>query len=362
MGLASYGEPRFRREIEKLLKLSGDGSFALDLGFFSFMYERDSMWTEALEDLLGPPRRRESAIETRHRDIAASLQTVTEDAMVGLARAARATSDSNNLCLAGGVAYNCVANSRILVRGGFEHVFVQPAAGDSGAAMGAALWAYHEVLGAQRILHRHDTLLGPQFSDDEIRAVLDGFGVTYVALDEGALCERVAKLIAADMIVGWFQGRMEFGPRALGSRSILANACSPTMKDVLNNRVKFREDFRPFAPAVLEEAAPKYFEMTDPSPFMLFTPRVREEWRTRLPSITHVDGTARVQTVAAEQNPRFRRLIAEFGKLSGVPVLINTSFNIRGEPIVCTPADALKCFLGTDIDFLAIGGFLVAKG
>jgi carbamoyltransferase len=272
--------------------------------------------------------------------------------MVGLGRAARATSKSSNLCLAGGVAYNCVANSKVRARGGFDHIFVQPAAGDSGSAMGAALWAHHEVHGAQRILRRHDTLLGPQFSDQDIRTTLG----------EDELCARVAKLIAADMIVGWFQGRMEFGPRALGSRSILANACSPTMKDVLNARVKFREDFRPFAPAVLEENAGTFFEMTEPSPFMLFTPRVREEWRARLPSVTHVDGTARVQTVAADQNPRFHRLIAEFGKLSGIPVVINTSFNVRGEPIVCTPADALKCFLGTDIDFLAIGGFLVAKG
>ncbi len=362
MGLASYGAPRFRPEIEKLLTLFGDGSFALDLDFFSFMYERESMWTGALEKLLGPPRRREAGIEARHRDIAASLQAVTEDAMVGLARAARTTSKSANLCLAGGVAYNCVANSQVLARGGFDRVFVQPAAGDSGAAMGAALWAHHEIFGATRAPRRHDTLLGPQFSDEEIRTALDSFGVNYVALEENALCERVAKLIAADMIVGWFQGRMEFGPRALGCRSILANACSPTMKDVLNLRVKFREDFRPFAPAVLEEAASEYFDMTEPSPFMLLTPRVREKWRSRLPSITHVDGTARVQTVAPDQNPRFRRLIAEFGKLSGIPVVINTSFNIRGEPIVCTPADALKCFLGTDIDFLAIGGFVVAKG
>jgi carbamoyltransferase len=362
MGLASYGEPKFRRELEKLVTLFDDGSFALDLDFFSFMYERKSMWAEALETLLGRPRRREAHIEARHRDIAASLQALVEQAMIGLARAARATSKSANLCLAGGVAYNCVANAQVKERGGFERLFIQPAAGDSGAAMGAALWAHHEVLGAARTPRVHDTLLGPQFSDAEIKAALDASGVSYTLLDEGSLCARVAKLISANMIVGWFQGRMEFGPRALGGRSILANACAPAMKDILNARVKFREDFRPFAPAVLEEAAATYFEMTEPSPFMLLTPRVRPEWRARLPSVTHVDGTARVQTVAAAQNPRFHRLIAEFGKLSGIPVVINTSFNIRGEPIVCTPADALKCFLGTDIDFLAIGNFLVAKG
>jgi carbamoyltransferase len=361
MGLASYGEPGFRHELENLLALFDDGSFALDLDFFSFMYERESMWTEKLESLLGAPRRREGPIDARHRDIAASLQALVEDAMVGLARAARATTKSTNLCLAGGVAYNCVANSRVLACGGFEKIFIQPAAGDSGAAMGAALWAHHEVVGAPRAPRRHDTLLGPQFSDAEIKAALESAGVTYAELEEGELCARVARLVAADMIVGWFQGRMEFGPRALGSRSILANACSPAMKDVLNARVKFREDFRPFAPAVLEEAAPAYFDMSEPSPFMLLTPRVRPEWRERLPSVTHVDGTARVQTVAVAQNPRFHRLITEFGKLSGIPVVINTSFNIRGEPIVCTPADALKCFLGTDIDFLAIGGFLVSK-
>jgi carbamoyltransferase len=362
MGLASYGEPKFRRELEKLLTLFEDGSFALDLDFFSFMYEQQSMWTEALEKLLGPPRRPEAPIEVRHRDIAASLQALVEDAMVGLAGSARVTSKSANLCLAGGVAYNCVANSQVLARGGFERIFVQPAAGDSGAAMGAALWAHHEVLGKPRTPRKHDTLLGPQFSDTEIKATLDASGVSYAELDEGELCARVVRLIAADMIVGWFQGRMEFGPRALGSRSILANACSPGMKDVLNARVKFREDFRPFAPAVLEEVASTYFELSEPSPYMLFTPRVRPEWQAKLPSITHVDGTARVQTVAAGQSPRFHHLISEFGKLSGIPVVINTSFNIRGEPIVCTLSDALKCFLGTDIDFLAIGNFLVAKG
>jgi carbamoyltransferase len=319
------------------------------------------MHSPALVELLGPARANADPIDARHRDIAASLQAITEDAMVGLAKACRTTTESANLCLAGGVAYNCVANTKVLEQGGFAHLFIQPAAGDSGAAMGAALWAHHDVHGSPRNPRRHDTLLGPQFTNEQIRACLDSFGVDYVSLAPDELCRRTARLIGDDMIVGWFQGRMEFGPRALGARSILANACSPAMKDILNARVKFREDFRPFAPAVLEEAAATYFELEVPSPFMLLTPRVRPQWAAKIPSVTHIDGTARVQTVSAAHTPLFHSLIAEFGKLSGIPIVINTSFNIRGEPIVCSPEDALKCFLGTDIDFLAIGNFLVSK-
>ena len=361
MGLASYGKPRFRAEIDQLVQLHGDGSFNLSLPYFAYMYDGERMYSPEMERLLGPPRRRDEAIVERHRDIAASLQAVTEDAMVAMARSCREVEPSANLCLAGGVAYNCVANSNVLDRSGFERVFIQPAAGDSGGAMGAALWASHEVLGEPRRSREHNTMLGPAFTEGEILERLKAFEMSFVRLDEDALCRRVAALIHSDLVVGWFQGRMEFGPRALGGRSILANPCSPDMKDILNARVKFREEFRPFAPAVIEEAASKYFRMDAPSPFMLLTPPVRPGRAAEIPSVTHVDGTARVQTVFATWQPLFHRLIKSFGELSGVPILINTSFNIRGEPIVCTPDDAIKCFLGTDIDFLAIGPFLVSK-
>jgi carbamoyltransferase len=227
--------------------------------------------------------------------------------------------------------------------------------------MGAALWAAHALHAAPRRFGAHDTLLGPDFTEAEILAALTPLGLSYKRFDDADLCARVAALIAADMVVGWCQGRMEFGPRALGARSILANPRNPEMKDILNARVKFREEFRPFAPAVTEAAAADYFELDGISPFMLMTPRVRPGRDTEIPSVTHVDGTARVQTVSPVHQPLFHRLIEAFGALTGTPVLINTSFNIRGEPIVCTPQDALRCFLGTDIDFLAIGPFLVSK-
>ena len=360
MGLASYGTPRYRDRIETLIAQAPDGSFALDLDYFAFMSGIE-MYTPKLAALLGRPRQPDEPIDARHMDIAASLQAVTEDVMVGLAQSSRVLTGSRNLCLAGGVAYNCVANSEVVARAGFENVFIQPAAGDNGAAMGAALWAHCEVLDGVRPRRRHQTLLGPHYSDAEIGATLERFGVAYEHLSTDALCERVARLIQRNLIVGWFQARMEFGPRALGNRSILANPCAADMKDILNTRVKFREDFRPFAPAVLAEAAPDYFELSGESPFMLLTPKVRPEKAASIPSVTHVDGTARVQTVAREDSPLFHRLISAFGALSGVPVVINTSFNVRGEPIVCSPDDAVRCFLGTDIDFLAIGNFLVSK-
>ena len=360
MGLASYGKPRFIREIESLLQQAEDGSFALNLPYFSFMQER-RMYSEKLVELLGPPRRREGPIEARHQDIAASLQAVTEGVMRRLARAARAATGQKNLCLAGGVAYNCVANAKLKQAGIFEHMFIQPAAGDDGAAMGAALWASHQLHDAPRRYGAHDTLLGPAFTEAEILAELEQSGLNFTRLDEDALCTRVAALIAADMVIGWCQGRMEFGPRALGARSILANPRNPEMKDILNARVKFREEFRPFAPAVTEAAGADYFELDGISPFMLLTPQVRPGRAAEIPSVTHADGTARVQTVSPVHQPLFHKLIEAFGVLTGTPVLINTSFNIRGEPIVCTPGDALRCFMGTDIDFLAIGPYLVSK-
>ncbi len=361
MGLASYGRPTFRPQMEKLITLFDDGSFALNLDHFSFMSNSHAMHAAAMTELLGPPRAPGEPLDQRHSDIAASLQAITQDAMIGLARSSRELTGKRNLCLSGGVAYNCVANSQIVDRSGFDQVFIQPAAGDNGAALGAALWACHEIYDQPRVHHRHDTLLGPAFSNDEILQTLNECGVTFEQLPEDELFQRTARLVYDNLIVGWFQRRMEFGPRALGNRSIIANPCSADMKDILNNRVKFREDFRPFAPAVLAESAQTYFEMNCESPFMLLTPRVRPKMAAKIPSVTHVDGTARVQTVSKDQNPRFYRLIECFAELSGVPMIINTSFNIRGEPIVCSPEDAVMCFLGTDIDFLVIGNFLVSK-
>lgn len=362
MGLASYGQPRYREKLQTLLRQAEDGSFALALPYFAYMYDDKTMYTDMLTELLGKPRRKHEPLEARHQDIAASLQEVLDNAMVRLAQACRRSQGSRNLCLAGGVAYNCVANSRIAAHSGFEDLFIQPAAGDDGGAMGAALWASYAVHGQARApRRRHDTLLGPAFREAEILEVLEEFSLRHERLEDHELCQRVATLIYRDMVVGWFQARMEFGPRALGARSILANPCNPRMKDILNARVKFREEFRPFSPAVTEEAAADYFELDGISPFMLMIARVRQERSAEIPSVTHVDGTARVQTVSPTHQPLFHRLIETFGEISGTRVVINTSFNVRGEPIVCTPVDAIRCFLGTDIDFLAIGPFVVSK-
>ena len=361
MGLASYGSRTYRACFDDLITINDDGSFSLNLKYFSFMYDAGRMYSDDLEVLLGPARRKGEPIDQRHRDIASSLQGAIEEAVVALARSIHPRSGSKNLCLAGGVAQNCVANTKLLTDSGFDNIFIQPAPGDSGAAMGAALWASHQVLNHPRRITEHSALLGPEYSDDEILGELAKFNLKFERLNEDDLCAKVAAMIANDLIVGWFQGRMEFGPRALGGRSILANSTSPHMKDILNSRVKFREEFRPFAPAVIEEATSQYFDMSRHSSFMLFTPKVLSHRRAEIPAVTHVDGTARVQTVSKYHQPLFHQLISSFGQITGTPIVINTSFNIRGEAIVCTPEDAIKCFLGTDIDFLAIGSFLVSK-
>ena len=362
MGLAGFGQPRHRDKIAQLLTVFPDGSFQLNLEFFSFMFDREQMFSPALVELLGPPRPDGATITSYHRDLAASLQAVLEDALIRMAQGLYETSGQiANLCLAGGVALNSVANWRLFKETPFASVWVQPAAGDSGGAVGAALAAYYQNRDEPRKLAPYSTLLGPKFSNTEIEIILKEEQVSYRWYLEEELLSHTAELILKDRIVGWFQGRMEFGPRALGCRSILANACNPAMQDILNRRVKFREDFRPFAPAVLAEKAGEYFDLSFDSPFMLFVCPVLEDKRKVIPSVTHTDGTARVQTVAAEQNPRFYRLLQEVERRSGVPIVINTSFNIRGEPIVCTPRDAVRCFLKTDIDFLVIGDFIVEK-
>lgn len=360
MGLAAYGRPRYVDQMRRLIKVYEDRSFALNMDYFAFPYDDDCMYTQALTEVLGIPRAGGSPIKQEHTDIAASLQEFLNEIVVGIANDLHRETACSRLCLAGGVALNGITNWRIIQCTPFEEIFVQPAAGDSGAALGAALFAYHSSA-KQRKLHRHTTLLGPAFSDPEIRRTLVSAGARFEELDQAEVVERAAELIHANQIVGWFQGRMEFGPRALGCRSILANPCNPHMKDILNKRVKFREDFQPFAPAVLVEHVGEYFAIDFPTPYMLLIPGVLPQACGIIPSVVHVDRTARVQTVDAADNPLFYRLIQAFAKRSGVPVLLNTSFNVQGEPIVCTPADAYSCFRGSDIDALFMGPYLVRK-
>lgn len=362
MGLASYGKPTYDDKVAELIALNADGSFRLDLSFFDYTNSFDRMFSPKLVGLLGPPRLPSDPVERRHMDIAASVQRRVEEALVNLVRSMREASSSRNLCMAGGVAHNVVANSRIQRSGLFDRIFIQPASGDSGAAVGAALEGYWRAVDQPRVPHpSYDTCLGPAFDDEAIVKAIKARRLVHRQLDADALCREVASLLNDDLVVGWFQGRMEFGPRALGHRSILGNACNPEMKDILNVRVKLREEFRPFAPIVTEDAVETYYDQPVPSPYMLYAPRVKPGMDRRVPSSTHVDGTSRVQTVSREQNPLVYKLLKEFEALSGVPVLINTSFNVRGEPMVCTPEDAVNCFLKTDIDYLAIGDYIVEK-
>jgi carbamoyltransferase len=385
MGLAPYGEPRFVDAIyEHLIAVREDGSLRLNLNYFEFL--RSLRMTNAKFDRLfgGPPRPPETPVEQRHMDVARSIQTVAEQIMVRLARQAREVTGQKNLCLAGGVALNCVANGLILREKIFDRIWIQPAAGDAGGALGAALAVWH--------MRREDpqprtpvepdamqgAFLGPEFSDDEIEAVLRQHNAVYERLDRDALLARVVDLLAAEKIVGWIQGRMEFGPRALGHRSILGDPRSPRMQSVLNLKVKFRESFRPFAPAVLRERAPEFFELDADSPYMLLVAPVHpsqrlevsqsaagldrlKQLRSQVPAVTHVDYSARVQTVTADQNPLFHAILKRFEARTGCPVLVNTSFNVRGEPVVCTPDDAYRCFVNTEMDCLAIGNFLLDR-
>lgn len=386
MGLAPYGEPRFAQAIyDHLIDLKDDGSFWLNLDYFDFL-RRWSMTNDRFHRLFeGPPRSPEGKLEARHADVARSIQTVTEEVMLRLARQAHALTGEDSLCLAGGVALNCVANGRILREGPFRRIWVQPAAGDAGGALGAALAAWHASLkppGTPRVVSADDDMqgafLGPEFGDAEIRAVLESHGAVFSRHDDADLIARVVDLLRNEKVVGWFQGRMEFGPRALGNRSILADPRSVRMQSMLNLKVKFRESFRPFAPAVLWERAPDYFELDVESPYMLLVAPVRSSLRlpvdpalrgferlkaphSQIPAVTHVDGSARVQTVRHQQNPRFHRLLEEFAAATGCGVLVNTSFNVRGEPVVCSPDDAYRCFVNTEMDALAIGHFLLER-
>lgn len=362
MGLASYGTPAYLEQIRKLACLNHDGSVTLDLDYFAFQAGGRKMYTEKLTELFGPERVAEmDNIEPRHMDIAASVQAFTEEAMIKMAAEACRLTGERNLCMAGGVALNGVANWKVHQQPFIDGLFIQPAAGDGGGALGAALLAAHHIYGMKRRESRHSTLLGPQFEDRYIASYLTEKEADFIHLDDEALFEKVADLLYQNQIVAWFQGRMEYGPRALGNRSILANPCNPEMQDILNRRVKFREDFRPFAPAVQEERAREFFDIDSPSPYMLLVPQVRAGAGEKIPAVTHTDNSARVQTVSAAENKKFWNLLAAFEKKSGIPVLINTSFNVRGEPIVCTPEDAYLCYLYTDIDYLVMGNYLINK-
>ena len=365
MGLAPYGQPRYVDKFREVVRTRDDGSFRLNMKYFAHSHSTRRTFNARWERLFGQPQRpQESELTEFHADIARSGQQVVEELMLGMARHAREVTGSDNICIAGGVGLNCVANWRILQETGFKRIFIQPAAGDSGGALGAALYIYNTVFGNPRKLVMRQAYCGPSFSDEQIIATLKQNEADYRVYDrEEELLTQTARWVADGKVVAWFQGRLEFGPRALGSRSLIADARNPKMKDIINAKVKFREAFRPFAPSVLKEHAHEYFEMPAgmDAPFMLLVPKVRREMQTVIPAVTHQDGTGRVQTVTEELNGRYYRLIRTFADLTGVPVVINTSFNVRGEPIVCTPQDAWNTFVKTGIDVLVLGNCVVTE-
>ena len=387
MGLAPYGEPKYADLIkEKLIKIADDGSFQLDMSYFD--YATGLTMTNKRFDALfgGPPRKPESELTQREMDLAASVQKVTEDIVIQIAKGIEKETGEKNLCLAGGVALNCVANGILLREKIFENIWIQPAAGDAGGALGAALsaWYVHHANDRTVSAERdgmHGAYLGPEFSNKQIEEELKACGAKYHKLSEDALIEQVATAITDDKAVGWMQGRMEFGPRALGGRSIIADPRSPVMQKKLNLKVKYRESFRPFAPSVLREHVGKWFEHETDSSYMLLVANVKEDKRlamtdeeralfgidklnvprSSVPAITHVDYSARIQTVHSDTNPRYHALISKFYEKTGCPLVINTSFNVRGEPIICTPTDAFKCFMGTELDVTVVGNYLLLK-
>lgn len=360
MGLAGYGQPRFLPELRRIVEVKDDGSFRINPTYFRYR-RGGQMWSRRLTSILGPARKAGEPLTSRHHDIAASFQALLEEILVKAATHLQRETKAENLCLAGGVALNCVANKKILDESGFRRIFIPPAAGDAGGAVGSALYVHHVLNQNPPSAPPPNAYLGPEYSDREILKALKASRLPYRALTEEELCREVAAKLQAGGVVAWFQGRMEYGPRSLGNRAILANPCRSTTRDHLNTQVKKRELFRPFAPVVLAENASTYFELEQESPFMLLAPKVRATMRDKLPAITHVDETARVQTVDRESNPLLRKLLAEFGALSGVPVLVNTSLNRNGEPVVCTPAQAIECFREMKVDLLALGNYLLEK-
>lgn len=387
MGLAPYGEPKYANLIkDHLIDIREDGSFALDMSYFNYCTGL-TMTNQKFDDLFGaPPRQQESTLTQREMDLAASIQAVVEEVVLKLAKGVAKSTGEKNLCLAGGVALNCVANGKLLREKVFDRIWIQPAAGDAGGALGAALGAYHIMLDQPRkvtngIDAMKGSFLGPEFSQLEITERLTKCGAVFETLTDNDLIEQAAQALANGKAIGWMNGRMEFGPRALGGRSIIADPRSATMQKLLNLKVKYRESFRPFAPSVLREDVSQWFEMDECSPYMLLVANVvkdkRREMtaqegslfgidklnvpRSEIPAVTHVDYSARVQTVHKETNPRYYALIYRFKELSGCPVIVNTSFNVRGEPIICTPEDAFRCFMGTELDVLVVGNSILQK-
>ncbi len=391
MGMASYGQPRYLDKVWKLVQSNSDGSFSLNLDYFSFHYSTSRTYSRKFTDLFGDPRSTNTLFFTEgsgfpsyfgtapgnylelcklnqhYADIAASIQKVTEELLLNMANNLHKETGLKRLCLAGGVALNSVANSRLLNETAFEELFVQPSAGDGGGALGAALWAYHSVLGKPREFVMEHSYWGRSYSSGEIRQVLDDGGVTSRQFeDDDALLDQVVDRLMSGKVVGWFQGRFEWGPRALGNRSILADPRNHEMKDIVNAKIKFREPYRPFAPSVLAEQTEKFFELPNatrhfPARYMLYVVPVKAGQQSALPAITHVDGTARPQMVFRDQSPRYYKLIERFDQASGVPVVLNTSFNLRGEPIVAGPADALNTFAKSEMDTLVLEDLLIDK-
>ncbi len=386
MGLAPYGEPLFAKNIlTNLIDVKSDGSFALNRQYFEFT-SKESMINTNFSDLFGIPQRKENEpLNKKHADIAASIQVVLEEVIIKIASDLSQRYQQKNICLAGGVALNCVANSKLFHAGLFKNIFIQPAAGDAGGALGASLAYYHSQNSDKKIRpttnEMNNCYLGPSYSQSEIQSELENVGAIFQEYTEIQLIEEAARLLNKNKVLGWFQGRMEFGPRALGNRSILANPTCSSMLEDLNLKIKKREGFRPFAPVIRQEAAKNWFEPPHDSPYMLFTAYLRDEFRLSktvddvsqtitkraqkpnsvVPAITHIDYSARLQTITSEDNQKLYALICEFEKASNVPMLVNTSFNVRGEPIVCSPTDAFRCFMNTEMDALAIGNFLLLR-
>jgi carbamoyltransferase len=387
MGLAPYGTPKYRDLIlDKLLDVKADGTYRMDMRYFN--YANGLTMTNKRFDALfgGPPRKPESQVSQREMDLASSIQAVTEEIVLRLGNTVHKELGTDYLCLAGGVALNCVANGRMLREGPFKDIWIQPAAGDAGGALGAAISVWHEYLDKPRAVDGADNMagsyLGPKYSDADIKGYLDSVGAKYLRMDDAELMPRLAEILDQENVIGWYQGRMEFGPRALGGRSIIGDPRSKKMQSVMNLKIKYRESFRPFAPSILEERVSDYFEMEGGSPYMLLVAPVSERIRipmsdeqknlfgierlnvprSEIPAITHVDYSARIQTVSKKTNPRYHALIKQFEQRTGCPVIVNTSFNVRGEPIVCTPEDAYRCFMRTEMDYLVLENFLLAKG
>ena len=386
MGLAPYGEPKYSKLIlDNLIDLKPDGSFRLDMSYFDYC-TGFTMTNDRFAKLFGQPVRSPDQLLTPfHMDVAASIQAVLEETVLRMTRSLAKQTSSRNLCLAGGVALNCVANGKILRDGHFDNIWIQPAAGDAGGAVGAALWAYHGFLNQPRRTNGADGMagsyLGPRYEQADIEQRLKAAGARFTVLDEAGMIDATAQALADQQAIGWFQGRMEFGPRSLGARSILGDARSPAMQKNLNLKVKYRESFRPFAPSVLREDVADWFDLSSDSPYMLIVADVRGDKRrqmtaeeqalfgidklniarSEIPAVTHVDYSARVQTVHRETNPLYHRLLGRFKDITGCPVLVNTSFNVRGEPIVCTPEDAFRCFMGNELDLLVVGNCVMRK-